>query len=90
MRFLHGIISSADVNLSQFWETVEDRGAWCAAVRGSQRADWATAETPPFGLDFGVLFPEALIASRSQVKSNENYQSWVFPKQGDAENAYSS
>ena len=78
------------MNLSQFWETVEDRGAWCAVVRGSQTAGWATAETPSFGLDFGALFPEALISSGSQVKSNESYQSWVFPKQGDAENAYSN
>ena len=25
-----------DMNLSKLWETVEDRGAWCAAVRGLQ------------------------------------------------------
>ena len=26
------------MNLSKLWEIVEDRGAWCAAVHGLQRA----------------------------------------------------
>ena len=37
MRWLDNIIDSMDVNLSKLQGTVEDRGAWCAAVRGSQR-----------------------------------------------------
>ena len=32
MRCLGGIMDSVDMNLSRLWETVEDRGAWCAAV----------------------------------------------------------
>ena len=27
-----GIIDSVDINLGKLWETVEDRGAWRAAV----------------------------------------------------------
>ena len=36
-----------DMNLSKFWEMVEDRGSWCATAHGiskseKQRSDWTT------------------------------------------------
>ena len=34
MRGLESITESVDVNLSRLWEIVENRGAWCTAVRG--------------------------------------------------------
>ena len=34
MRWLDSITDSMDMNLSEFWEMVEERGAWHAAVHG--------------------------------------------------------
>ena len=50
MRWLDSITHWMDMNLSKFWETVEDRGAWYAAVHEdtnsrTQLSNWTTVTT---------------------------------------------
>ena len=66
MKWLSSITDSMDVNLSQLWEIVEDRGAWSARVHWMEESQtwlsgWTTTTTNNLLKIFRNHFPHYII-----------------------------
>ena len=62
MKWLDSITDSRDMKLSKLWETVKDRGAWCAAGHGVTKSQTRLSDWTELNICFKVMLSIAILS----------------------------